>query len=56
MLLEKSRGTFVQHSKSTPHWPWTGTFALSVTINPLVKRFESGERTEELYDEIMELE
>jgi len=35
---------------------FTGTFALSITINPLVKRFESGERTEELYDEIMELE
>jgi len=35
---------------------WTGTFALSITINPLVKRFESGERTEELYEEIMSLE
>jgi hypothetical protein len=35
---------------------WAGTFALSITINPLVKRFESGERTQELYDEIMSLE
>ena len=35
---------------------WTGTFALSVTINPLVIKFESGERTQELYDEIMSLE
>lgn len=35
---------------------WTGTFALVATINPLVKRFENGERTEKLYNEIMDLE
>jgi hypothetical protein len=31
---------------------WTGNFALSFTINPLIKRFEDGERTEELFDDI----
>lgn len=35
---------------------WTGSFALSVTINPLAKRYESGERTIELYNEILELQ
>ena len=34
----------------------TGLPALQITINPLLIRFESGERTEELYDQIMELE
>lgn len=32
-----------------------GIFGLS-SIIPLVKRFEDGERTKELYDKIMELE
>lgn len=35
---------------------WSGSFGLSMTINPLVKRFESGERTEELYEDIMDVE
>ncbi len=35
---------------------WTGTFGLTLTINPLVKRYESGERTIDLYNEIMEIE
>lgn len=35
---------------------WTGSFALATTINPLIKRFESGERTEELFDDIFCLE
>ena len=34
---------------------FAGSFALTLTINPLVKRFEDGERTQELFDEIMEL-
>lgn len=34
----------------------TGLFALAVKIFPLVQRYESGERTEELYNEIMDLE
>lgn len=35
---------------------FAGSFALGLTINPLVKRFEQGERTEKLHDEIMALE
>lgn len=35
---------------------FVGVFALGATINPLVKRYESGERTQELHDEIMALE
>ena len=35
---------------------WTGTFAIALTINPLIERFEAGERTNDLYDKIMELE
>ena len=35
---------------------FVGSFGLSMTINPLVKRFESGERTTELYEEIMSVE
>ena len=31
-----------------------GLFALAFTITPLRNRFNSGERTQELYDEIME--
>lgn len=34
---------------------FAGTFGLSLTINPLVKRFESGERTEQLYEDIMSI-
>ena len=33
-----------------------GSFALALTINPLAKRYESGERTIELYNEILELQ
>lgn len=32
-----------------------GAFALSIAINPLLKRFERGERTINLYDDIMAL-
>ncbi len=35
---------------------WSGSFGLTITINPLVARYELGERTQELYDEIMEME
>lgn len=35
---------------------WTGSFALNLTINPIVKRFESGERTKELHEEIWNIE
>jgi hypothetical protein len=32
---------------------WTGCrFGLTLAINPLVDRYKSGERTEELYNEI----
>lgn len=33
-----------------------GMMALSITINPLFVRFEGGERSGELFDEIMSLE
>ena len=33
-----------------------GSFALTLTLYPLKKRFDSGERTKELYCEIMECE
>lgn len=33
-----------------------GSFGLRLTLLPLKKRFDSGERTEELYNEIMECE
>jgi hypothetical protein len=33
-----------------------GIFALVMFINPLIKRFNSGERSDELYNEILSLE
>ena len=35
---------------------WPGIFGLQMTLLPLKKRFDSGERTQELYDAIMECE
>ena len=35
---------------------YTGSFALALTINPLVKRYENGERTIDLYNDIMDLQ
>ena len=35
---------------------FTGRPALIISINPLRDRFNKGERTQDLYDEIMELE
>ena len=35
---------------------WAGRFALDGVLAPLKKRYESGERTKELYNEIMECE
>ncbi len=35
---------------------WTGKFALELTLYPLRERFDKGERTESLYNEIMECE
>ena len=35
---------------------WPGQFALHGVLVPLKKRFESGERTRELYDAIMKVE
>lgn len=32
-----------------------GVFGLTLTINPLIKKFENGERTQQLYDEIMNI-
>lgn len=32
-----------------------GSFALTLVINPCRVRFNQGERTQELYDEIMEI-
>lgn len=34
---------------------WAGGFALTLTINPLIRRYESGERTAELYAEVMDI-
>lgn len=34
---------------------FAGAFGLSLTINPLVNRYENGERTKELHEEIMEV-
>ncbi len=31
-----------------------GVLGLTLTLNPLIVRFERGERTQELYDKIME--
>lgn len=33
-----------------------GLFGLWISIDPLLVRYERGERSQELYDEIMELE
>lgn len=35
---------------------FAGEFALSIVITPLIKRFNNGERTETLYNQIMSLE
>ena len=35
---------------------WAGSFGLTPTINPLVERYKGGERTIELYNEIIELQ
>lgn len=32
-----------------------GSFGLALAINPLVKRYEGGERTIELYNDIMDI-
>ena len=32
------------------------TFALRITFDPLSKRYNNGERTQELYDEMMDVE
>jgi len=34
---------------------FSGAFALAFVIKPCLIRFERGERTQELYDEIMEI-
>lgn len=34
---------------------FSGVFGLTFTINPIINRFEKGERTQELYDEIMNI-
>ncbi len=34
----------------------SGTLALTITLNPLVMRYESGERSEGLYDEMRAVE
>lgn len=33
-----------------------GTFGLTLTLKPLKARFDKGERTQELYDAIMDVE
>lgn len=35
---------------------WVGQFALQTTLLPLKKRYDSGERSQSLYDEIMACE
>ena len=35
---------------------WQGSFGLNLTLLPLYKRYEGGERTPELYDAIMKCE
>lgn len=35
---------------------FAGSFALALTTNPLVKRYEDGERTIELYNDILDLQ
>jgi hypothetical protein len=35
---------------------YKGSFDLVISVNPLIKRYENGERTQELYDDIMSLE
>lgn len=35
---------------------WQGSFGLNLTLLPLYKRYENGERTDELYDAIMRCE
>lgn len=32
---------------------WAGQFGLNITLLPLKRRFDAGERTQELYDAIM---
>ena len=35
---------------------WVGSFGLTLTLLPLKERLDSGERTRELYEEIMSCE
>ena len=35
---------------------WAGMFGLTLTLKPLKARFDKGERTQELYDDIMDVE
>lgn len=35
---------------------WAGSFALNLSLLPLKTRLDAGERTQGLYDEIMEIE
>lgn len=35
---------------------WAGQFGLNIVLLPLKRRFDGGERTQALYDEIMQCE
>ena len=35
---------------------WAGSFGLRLTLLPLKRRFDAGERTQDLYDAIMQCE
>jgi len=52
MNWEKAKNYLYEIKREYENIGFAGVFGLSVTINPLVKRFEDGERTQELYDEI----
>lgn len=52
---QKAEEHLYEMKKAYEEIGWTGSFALSLTINPLVKRFENGEQTLSLFDEIMSI-
>lgn len=55
MDWEKAEQYLYEMKKAYEEIGLPGVFGLTFTIKPLVRRFESGERTPELYDEIMSL-
>lgn len=55
MNWEEAKEYLYEMEKAYKEIGFTGAFGLTLTINPLISRFEKGERTQDLYDAIMSI-